>query len=961
MDDKRRIPESSGNSWIIWGFLYVALVVLPAMVAWWQVDGWLTGDFLLYLSQESSKLEGRGMMVREAIKPGPVLWQLAKKVEHAETDRFQRWVVHAEKHLPRAVRWIAWNETGELIPLRPDLSLPGTRRWQEVVKAFFRDPKQYLAQPEEYRSRVEREFQYLLGPKLRAEDVMAIRNEPIQGEFLGKTCLVFWFHSPPPTVASGAAGVTTHRMAGFFAVIFVEALPDNFWSRMAFQGYALSEFRDSDFPLGLLTFNRSPKQLFLPALPQSGVFKRKVLNELKRAQRSYIMVDDWLGMSVSSSPERNEQVLVFKNIHQELAIIHTFYRFLHFGVGLALVVGMGITILAQRGAGLNLPLKWRIGGYFLLAVGLPMFGLVQGTFLLGHQRAERLKENCRRRLQEAARVLDKGQVDSLPSHALEMARRIDQVAHVSVSVEHFSHRLRGLMDEKRISNYFLADSTGRLLFQGDETVDRWLVSILKTALQIEMVGGSGGREAEPDISVGKLMMEEVGKVCQVAEPGEGNALSRPGRWNRFRLSHNDVWVMKCLVRLSGKPYGLILAAKETNLEFPFLRMETVTQRFASSNPIESVELAGFSQVPSEWPHFPPGSPVCLQPQLRSLLGGEGEVFAEIPLDGETYLIYSPTRKNLVYRPVFYSSLTRAYVTIEAQGRQLAFTAVAALAVALLLGVLLANRLLIPIRRIDGALALVHGGDLQVTLPVESGDEIGHISRTFNQMVEGLREKKRMQAYVSEAVMAAVRDPEETHVQLGKVIEATILFSDIRGFTTLCEAHFPDEIFAMLNAFLGGVESVLARYDGEVDKFIGDAVMAVFRNPGPDQALKAVLAALAMREFLKDFNRARQEKGLFPINIGVGINTGKVMQGDVGSERRKDLTVIGDEVNLAARLETASKEGVHTQIVIAESTWNCIRDHVEAVEMARTTVKGKQQSIRMFEVVGLRISGVLSKT
>jgi adenylate cyclase len=171
------------------------------------------------------------------------------------------------------------------------------------------------------------------------------------------------------------------------------------------------------------------------------------------------------------------------------------------------------------------------------------------------------------------------------------------------------------------------------------------------------------------------------------------------------------------------------------------------------------------------------------------------------------------------------------------------------------------------------------------------------------------------------------------------------------------------MFAMLNAFLGGAERELRAYGGQVDKFIGDAVMAVFREPGPDQALHAVQAALAIKRFLVGFNADRvaaaglgaagSGAGGFPIEIGVGISTGRVMQGNIGSERRKDLTVIGDEVNLAARLETASKGGRHSGIILSERTYGLVRHAVDAVEMPVRTVKGKEQVVRMFELVGLK--------
>ncbi len=958
MEETRRPPLAHRESWIVWGFLYVALVVLPTGVAWWQADAWLTEDRALLLARASSMLESRGMAIRTALEPRSVLQQMALGLRELSARQFQGWAARFGKHLPNAARWVAWDDRGDLIPLPPDLALPGTRRWQGMVRTFFLNPGAPEVQPADVRQRIAEEFQPLLGPRLRAEDLLSARMEPFPGEFLGKTCLVYWTNwnqaggSPPATAA--ASPRPPRRVAGFLAVIFVDALPDHFWSRMAFQGFAPPEFRDAAFPLGLLTYNGKRRQRFQPPLSARRGFGRQLAEALERSAAPHVLVGDWLGVPVLTSPERNEQVLVFRDLRQDLDTSRASFRLLKFAVCLVLLGGLAAAVLFRRGVGLDLSLQWRIAGYFLAAVGLPMFGLVQGTILLGQQQLERVRETTRLRMQDAARVLDRRLADSLPAHSLAIARRIEALASGARSLPALNDRLQDLIRERAIANFFLSDPEGRLVFQGDKKVDRYLLSILKVILQNEATAGRGlPPPAAGKPSLGELMTDEVGEGGQVSEAGEGNVLSRPGRWNRFRLSRTDVRLMKCLVWLEGIRHALILTANEPHFEYACYRREIAAQRFASADPRASLELACHSHAAAIWPHLPPASPICLNPQVAPLLDAEGEVLQEVTGQEESFLVYSPARRTPIYRPVFYASLTRAFGAVEARRRQLVFTAVAALAVALLLGVLLADRLLVPIRRIDGALGLVAGGDLHVELPVESGDEIGHISRTFNQMVKDLRERKRLQAYVSDTVREAVKDSAEARWQAGEVVEATILFSDIRGFTTLCEAHSPRDMFAMLNAFLGGVEPVLARFGGEIDKFIGDAVMAVFRTPGPDQALQAVRAALAMREFLAAFNRERQAAGRFPIAIGVGISTGRVMQGDVGSDRRKDLTVIGDEVNLAARLETASKEGVHTQIIIAENTWRLVRDRVEAVEMARTTVKGKQQAVRMFEVIGLR--------
>jgi class 3 adenylate cyclase len=211
----------------------------------------------------------------------------------------------------------------------------------------------------------------------------------------------------------------------------------------------------------------------------------------------------------------------------------------------------------------------------------------------------------------------------------------------------------------------------------------------------------------------------------------------------------------------------------------------------------------------------------------------------------------------------------------------------------------------------------------------------------------------MQAYVSDSVLEAVQDHADPTLGAGKIIEATILFSDIRNFTGLTEQYRPDKIFSLLNEFLGGVEPLIRANHGRVDKFIGDAVMAVFHDTTSEHhSLSAVKAAVAMKKFVKNLNLKRKKLGLFTINIGIGISTGRVLLGDVGSSRRKDLTVIGDEVNLAARLESASKQGRHSRIIISASTYANVRKEVEVEEMPFTEIRGKKQAVKIYELIKL---------
>ncbi len=183
---------------------------------------------------------------------------------------------------------------------------------------------------------------------------------------------------------------------------------------------------------------------------------------------------------------------------------------------------------------------------------------------------------------------------------------------------------------------------------------------------------------------------------------------------------------------------------------------------------------------------------------------------------------------------------------------------------------------------------------------------------------------------------------------GELREVTILISDIRGFTSMSEKKEPAEIVHMLNEYFELMVDILFRYSGTLDKYVGDEIMALFGAPVdlPDAPLQAVRCAVDMMRALEDFNRTRQAEGLEPIRIGIGINTGQVITGAIGSSRTLQYTAIGDAVNTASRLCSVAKSG---QIILSERTKRRLEGTIEAVELPPVHLKGKTEEQRIFNV------------
>ncbi len=261
----------------------------------------------------------------------------------------------------------------------------------------------------------------------------------------------------------------------------------------------------------------------------------------------------------------------------------------------------------------------------------------------------------------------------------------------------------------------------------------------------------------------------------------------------------------------------------------------------------------------------------------------------------------------------------------------------------------------PIQMLHEAVERVRVGNYRLRLQLPGEDELVALSHAVNSMSQGLDEREKMTKYLSKSAVEAVKSGDGVALG-GRKVSASILFSDIRSFTTISESHDAETVVKLLNEYFACMNVVIEQHDGDIDKFIGDAIMAQFiaRDitgfSSRDMALKAVKCALAMMKALAEFNADREKKGLFPIMIGVGINSGEVIAGNIGSPGRMDHTVIGDVVNVASRLEGMSKIGKFTHVIISRSTLDLITDRIKCRQLEETAVKGKTSAVEMYEVL-----------
>jgi adenylate cyclase len=230
---------------------------------------------------------------------------------------------------------------------------------------------------------------------------------------------------------------------------------------------------------------------------------------------------------------------------------------------------------------------------------------------------------------------------------------------------------------------------------------------------------------------------------------------------------------------------------------------------------------------------------------------------------------------------------------------------------------------------------------------------------IRDQLEKFHLRNTLERYVAAPIVQEIlKQPDDFHALLkGKKLKAAVLFSDIRGFTTLSYKLPPEQLIELLNLYFNSMVEAIVEAGGTVDKFIGDAVMAEFGFPvsqGEKQdALNAIRAALGMRKALATLRSQFIQEGRTPFFNGIGINFGEVIAGDIGSFRRREYGVIGDTVNVASRVESMTKK-FGTDIVITESLYQLVEDEVEVLDLGEHPLKGREENlVRLYSLVCLK--------
>ena len=285
---------------------------------------------------------------------------------------------------------------------------------------------------------------------------------------------------------------------------------------------------------------------------------------------------------------------------------------------------------------------------------------------------------------------------------------------------------------------------------------------------------------------------------------------------------------------------------------------------------------------------------------------------------------------------------------------------------LTLGILLAGlilfgyisaRMLRPLSNLTAVAGEVAQGNLHLTLPTtRSRDEVGRLTRTFDTMLDGLRQRDFIRdtfgRYVSPEVAEAVINSPQGLALGGEIRDVTFLVSDLRGFTSMSSHLPPHEVIDILNRYLERMVDTIQTYRGTIDEFQGDGILAFFGAPlaAEDDQERAVACAVAMQNALVEINAEQRQRGLPLLNMGIGINTGQAIVGNIGSEKRTKYGAVGSTINEAYRIESYTIGG---QILIGPSTYAGVRELTDVQGTQEVQFKGLEHPITLHDIAGIK--------
>jgi class 3 adenylate cyclase len=653
--------------------------------------------------------------------------------------------------------------------------------------------------------------------------------------------------------------------------------------------------------------------------------------------------------------------------------------------GMILLPLLIVAVFRQNG-GLALKVGWQVVGLFLFAIGIPTLATIQlGADLIRDHRisAERDASLLMESLNEK---IVNGNYLAYKNYEARCRAVIDRVCSAPVSVFALGETAtKGLQEHIQTEfrqtgavHFFIADDSGTILFQHS-------VSPMRVQEGKDLVPLFGSLARMKLRVLGLPVSGKNDLLDQMLETTIGNLQDIKGVFEKSDYPVNlqglgkNLYVFAVHRRLppENKSVVFICVANDVYFERSYLNhflgvvltrepeLKLGVRLFAAKNEATFDDLLLPDESPASGEYNGAGAlsfrKLILDtaaPTLRNAFG----VQTQIDHADRKWLFQSIRSKHL-----FQHSLVFLYDArlIEEKLRRL-FQQTAAYVIlyvfiTLVLAVLMSRGILQPITRLREGVERVGIGRFETRVIMPGRDEFVELSTSFNDMTQGLWERQKMSAYLSKAARESVKERSETRMG-GERVFGCVLSATIRGFKAMVESAPPENLVLLLNEYFSRMHVVILRHQGDIDKIAGENLLAVFVPEAGirDRAMvvrQAVTCGLEMMTGLAEFNQ-RLKNSLFreQIAIGLGIACGDLVVGNIGSEIRRDFTILGEPVTVAQGIDRESAQGKHSRIIVGRGVVDLLGDRLECERLKSETVTGMTRSVEMFEVIRLRAEG-----
>ncbi len=351
-------------------------------------------------------------------------------------------------------------------------------------------------------------------------------------------------------------------------------------------------------------------------------------------------------------------------------------------------------------------------------------------------------------------------------------------------------------------------------------------------------------------------------------------------------------------------------------------------------------------------HFPSEALLTVPPSMRinvlPKMFGVSLMIGTLPISVMSYITISQICEVQSGRQAISSFLSQMPIVIV-------FLLVIAVWTATFLSVSMSRSVSLPLKKAADAMDRLGKGDLTVRVPVFSNDEIGVMSAGFNRMAGGLQERDLIRdtfgRYLSEDVVAEIlKSPDKPNTG-GELLDITVVVTDIRGFTRLTRTLEARMVLEVLNRYLEAMTEVILAHEGTIDEFTGDGILVFFGAPRrlPDHQHRAVRCALAMQKAMGPVNERNLRLGLPRLEMGIGINSGRLVVGNIGSEKRFKYGAVGDPINVAFRIQSEAEGG---QVLVAPPVHEALAGCLQVTNDREVLLKGLDEPLRVYRVVGI---------